>query len=239
MSEHDFENLLLHPVAYVHTDFPEKFGIPRQGAVVKNLKGTLELTEAFRKPGIFKGLEQYSHLWLIWGFSANTSAEWSPTVRPPRLGGNARMGVFATRSPFRPNPLGLTAVRIEAIHEDIYRIDIAGTDFKDGTPVYDIKPYIPYGDAIPEAASGFTAAPLPHLKTVFPEAVREKFPKEKYETLREILAADPRPAYQRDPDRIYGLSYAGFDVHFQVKENTVIVLDAVERSVSSVQKADQ
>ena len=222
-----FESLEVKPVAIVHTDFPEKFGIPRQADIIKDLKGTIVLTPDYQKPGVFHGLSQYSHLWLIWGFTLSKPG-WSPTVRPPRLGGNVRMGVFATRSPFRPNPLGLSAVRIEEIDEDNYSIRIRGVDLVDGTPVYDIKPYIPYSDSIPDAEEGMAALPRPRLTVEIPDNLKEKIPADVLSTLTLILAQDPRPAYQQDESRIYGLKYAGMNVRFTVRADQVLHVVSID-----------
>lgn len=222
-----FDSLVLKPVAIVHTDFPEKFGIPRQADIVKDLKGTIVLTQQYRKPGIFHGLSQYSHLWLIWGFSLSKPG-WSATVRPPRLGGNVRMGVFATRSPFRPNPIGLSAVRIEHINENNYTIDIRGVDLVDETPVYDIKPYIPYSDSISDAKEGMASMPQPRLKVDIPDHLKETIPKDYLDTLTAILAQDPRPAYQQDESRVYGLRYASMNVRFTIDHDHILHVISID-----------
>ncbi len=209
----------IQPVAHVRSDFPTKFGIPRQSGLVDELEATVIFEPEYRNPDMLRGLEGFSHIWLIWEFSA--SKGWSPTVRPPRLGGNARLGVFATRSPFRPNPLGLSPVRLARIERTkafgpVLRI--RGADLMDGTPIYDIKPYVPYADAIPDALGGFAVTPAAEALTVnLPPALLERVPEEKREALRAILAHDPRPAYQRDANRTYGLDFAGFRIRFQVQ----------------------
>ena len=223
----------LQNIARIRTDFPEKFGIPRQSGVVAELKGKIVFEPGFRNPDILKGLEEFSHLWIIWEFSENLdeegNARWSPTVRPPRLGGNERKGVFATRSPFRPNPIGLSVVKIERITEEDGNgpvIYVLGADMVDNTPIYDIKPYIPYADSIPDAKGGFTDSTEYKTLDVKWETANE-IPDEIKDSLTKILSNDPRPHYQNDPDRIYGMSYAGYEVKFKVDGNTVFVLDII------------
>jgi len=223
----------LQNIARIRTDFPEKFGIPRQSGVVAELKGKIVFEPGFRNPDILKGLEEFSHLWIIWEFSENLdeegNARWSPTVRPPRLGGNERKGVFATRSPFRPNPIGLSVVKIERITEEDGNgpvIYVLGADMVDNTPIYDIKPYIPYADSIPDAKGGFTDSTEYKTLDVKWETANE-IPDEIKVSLTKILSNDPRPHYQNDPDRIYGMSYAGYEVKFKVDGNTVFVLDII------------
>ncbi len=215
------------PIAHIRTDFPEKFGIPRQSGLVESLTGTIVMEPAYRNPDAFRGIEGFSHLWLIWQFSENIRDTWSPTVRPPRLGGNTRMGVFATRSPFRPNHLGLSAVRLLD-----YTVDrkwgpvltVAGADLMDGTPIFDIKPYHPQADAHPEASGGFTQINRDYtLDVEIPEPLLALVPPEKREALRGVLSQDPRPPYQHDPERLYGMSFAGLSVRFRVEGNTLIV----------------
>ena len=213
-------------IAKIHTDFPTKFGIPRQSGLVEELKGRIVFEPEFHSPDAIRGLDGFSHIWLLWKF--NTPAEnHSLTVRPPKLGGNTRMGVFATRSPFRPNPLGLSCVRLESIE---YRtsegpvLHVAGADMMDGTPIYDIKPYLPYVDAHPEAKGGFAEEVKDYrLKVEFPEEWLEMIPEEKRAVLLEILAQDARPSYQKDEERIYGMEYAGFDIRFRVCEGVLRV----------------
>ena len=223
---------VIRPIAYMKSDFPTKFGIPRQSGLVDSLRSTIVFEPAYRNPDALRGLEDFSHIWLIWQFSEAVRTDWTPTVRPPRLGGNTRMGVFATRSPFRPNSLGLSCVRIvglEQTEENGTVIHVAGADLMDGTPIFDIKPYIPYGDCHPEALGGFTATAGDFLlKVDFPQALLEKLPKEKQEATLELLSHDPRPSYQALPDRIYGLSFAGFDIRFSVDNNTLYVKEVIE-----------
>ncbi len=213
-------------IAVVHTDFPEKFGIPRQSGLAET-RGVIEFEKPFRDPAAVRGLEGFSHIWLLWEFSENADAGWSPTVRPPRLGGNMRMGVFATRSPFRPNPIGLSCVKLEKIDfdcENAPRLIVRGADMVDGTPIYDIKPYLPHADCIPEATGGF-AAPLTayQLRVEIPDAI----PFDRKEELIKILEQDPRPSYHND-DREYGMSFAGHTVRFFVKDGTLFVT-AIEK----------
>ena len=208
-------------IARIHNDLPEKFGLPRQAGLAPSLRAKVVFEPAYRIPEALRGLEAFSYIWLIWGFSE--SEGWSPTVRPPRLGGNVRMGVFATRSPFRPNPIGLSSVRLEGIEKDGANglvLVVSGADLMDGTPIYDIKPYLPGVDAHPDAADGFVGAHRQVLLDVdiAPE-LAAKLTENQLAALREILAQDPRPAYHNDPGRVYGLAYAGLDVRFSVTEN--------------------
>ena len=208
-------------IARIHNDLPEKFGLPRQAGLAPSLRAKVVFEPAYRIPEALRGLEAFSYIWLIWGFSE--SEGWSPTVRPPRLGGNVRMGVFATRSPFRPNPIGLSSVRLEGIEKDGANgpvLVVSGADLMDGTPIYDIKPYLPGVDAHPDAADGFVGAHRQVLLDVdiAPE-LAAKLTENQLAALREILAQDPRPAYHHDPGRVYGLAYAGLDVRFSVTEN--------------------
>ena len=220
----------LRPIARVHTDFGSKFGVPRQSGLVPELAAVLEFEPGFRSPEAVRGLEAYSHIWLIWQFSENADRGWSPTVRPPRLGGNKRVGVFASRSPFRPNPLGLSCVRLLEVKLDQERgpiLLLGGADLVDGTPVYDIKPYVPYADSYPDAAGGFTdEVAWKPLEVDFPPELLERVPEEKRAALRGVLAMDPRPAYQEDPERIYGLAFAGLELRFSVAEGRLRVLSA-------------
>ena len=217
----------IRPIAHIRTDFPEKFGIPRQSGLAEHLLGKIVFEEEFRNQDAFRGLEEFTHLWLIWEFSANKHDAWQPTVRPPRLGGNAHMGVFATRSPYRPNPLGLSCVEISSIELQTPEgpvIYVKGADLMDGTPIYDIKPYIRYADSHPEAKGGFTDTAGDFLlDVVFPEELLKQLPKDKREAAVAVLTHDPRPSYQRKPDRVYGLTFAGFDIRFKVNENTLTV----------------
>ena len=212
-------------IARIHNDFPTKFGIPHQSNRLSALKATIVFEPEYRVTEAFRGLEDYDYIWLIWQFSEAVRENWSPTVRPPRLGGNTRMGVFATRSPFRPNSLGLSSVRLEEIeyHSDLGTVlHISGADLMDGTPIYDIKPYLPYVDSHPEAKGGFTDHIEEHiLKVEFPEELLQKIPESQREALIEVLANDPRPRYQKNPERVYGIAYGENDVHFKVREESV------------------
>ncbi|MCQ2060322.1 MAG: tRNA (N6-threonylcarbamoyladenosine(37)-N6)-methyltransferase TrmO [Fibrobacter sp.] len=217
-------------IARIKSDFPEKFGIPRQSGILKSLRSTIQFTPEFRNADALRGLEGFSHLWLLWIFSENIRDSWSPTVRPPRLGGNKRLGVFATRSSFRPNPIAMSCVKIEEIRFDIPEIVVSGADLMDGTPIVDIKPYLPYADAIPDATGGFAeAVRFNNLEVEIAASDLAKLPEEKREPLRLILEEDPRPHYQADPERIYGFHFAGFEVKFKVNENKL--------SVVSIEKA--
>lgn len=218
-------------IARLHNDFPTKFGIPRQSGVVADLPATIVLEREFRNPDALRGLEDFSHLWLIWGFSQVKQKDWSPTVRPPRLGGNTRLGVFATRSPYRPNPLGLSAVRLGEIQQHPTLgpvLHVLGADLMDGTPIYDIKPYLPYADCHPDATGGFAGeAPAPVLEVVIPDRWLRQLPEDCAEQLRQVLALDPRPAYQQDPARVYGMPYAQWDVRFRVAGQVLTVVEIV------------
>ena len=220
------ETVAIKPIARMRSDFPSKFGIPRQSGLVQELRSTIVFEPEFRNPDTLRGLEDFSHLWLIWQFSEAVRTNWSPTVRPPRLGGNTRMGVFATRSPFRPNNLGLSCVRLlgtEQTSEGMV-IHVAGADLMDGTPIFDIKPYISYSDCHPDALGGFTATAGDFLlKVDFPEDLLKQLPEGKQEAAKAVLSHDPRPSYQRDPERVYGLPFAGFDIRFTVKDDTLTV----------------
>ena len=226
------ENVCIQVIARMRSDFPTKFGIPRQSGLVDALRSTIIFEPEFRNADALRGLEDFSHLWLIWQFSEAVRQEWSPTVRPPRLGGNIRMGVFATRSPFRPNNLGLSSVKLIGLEETRDYgtvIHVAGADLMDGTPIFDIKPYIPYGDSHPEATGGFTDTAGDFLLQVnFPASLLQKLPSDKQDAAIGILSHDPRPSYQRKPDRIYGVSFAGFDIRFSVKDDTLSVLEVNE-----------
>ena len=221
------ENVNIQVIARMKSDFATKFGIPRQSGLVQQLRSTIVFEPEFRNPDTLRGIEGYSHLWLIWQFSEAVRTEWSPTVRPPRLGGNTRMGVFATRSPFRPNNLGLSSVRLLGIEETKEYgtvIHVSGADLMDGTPIFDIKPYIPYGDCHPDATGGFTDTAKDFvLKVEFPEEQLIKLPEEKRAAAIGVLSHDPRPSYQKDSQRVYGLTFAGFDIRFTVKDNTLTV----------------
>lgn len=213
-------------IAAIYTDLPDKFGIPRQSGLVPALKGRIVFEPEYRSPEAFRGLEGFSHIWLLWQFSGNVSAKWSPTVRPPRLGGDTRMGVFATRSPFRPNPLGLSCVRLDAVKtgKDGPELEVSGIDLADGTPIYDIKPYLPYTDAHPEASSGFAGAYTDYgLKVAISDGLMNLIPHDKREALVGILSNDPRPSYQHDAKRVYGLTFAGWNIKFTVEGNVLTV----------------
>lgn len=222
-------------IARMKSDFPTKFGIPRQSGLVEQLRSTIVFEPEFRNADTLRGIEDFSHLWLIWQFSEAVRDEWSPTVRPPRLGGNTRMGVFATRSPFRPNAVGLSSVRLLGVeHTKEYGtvIHVGGADLMDGTPIFDIKPYIPYADIHTDATGGFTATAEDYLLDVnFPEELLNKLPKEKREAAIAVLSHDPRPSYQADADRVYGLTFAGFDIRFTVKEKQLEVTDVLKASL--------
>ena len=219
-------------IARIRTELPEKFGVPRQSGLVPQLRGTIVFEPAYRNPDALRGLEGFSHLWLIWEFSKARREAWSPTVRPPRLGGNQRLGVFATRSPFRPNPIGLSCVRLVSI--DLHTpegpvITVAGADLMDGTPIYDIKPYLPYADCRPEALGGFAPAPAgARLAVDIPPELLERVPEDKRAALAGVLSQDPRPSYQHDPERVYGMAFAGLEVRFQVQGDQLNVV-SVER----------
>ena len=220
-------------IARMHSDFPTKFGIPRQSGLVEELRSTIIFEPEFRNPDALRGIEDFSHLWLIWQFSEAVRGQWSPTVRPPRLGGNTRLGVFATRSPFRPNALGLSSVKLLGVEKtEKYGtvLHVGGADLMDGTPIFDIKPYIPYGDCHTDATGGFTdTADDFLLKVDFPEALLKTLPEDKQEATIGVLSHDPRPSYQRKPGRVYGLTFAGFDIRFTVDADTLTVIDVQER----------
>ena len=217
----------MHIIARMRSDFPTKFGIPRQSGLVSELRSTIVFEPEYRNADALRGLEDFSHLWIIWQFSEAVREDWSPTVRPPRLGGNTRMGVFATRAPFRPNAIGLSCVEILGIEQTNDQgtvVHVGGADLMNGTPILDIKPYIPYSDCHPEAAGGFTQTAGDFLLDVnFPAELLEKIPETKREALLGVLSHDPRPAYQKDSDRVYGLTFGGYDVRFTVKESILHV----------------
>lgn len=223
------ETMEMHPIAHMRSDFPTKFGIPRQSGLVEELRSMIVFEPEYRSEDALRGIEDFSHLWLIWQFSQAVREGWSPTVRPPRLGGNTRMGVFATRSPFRPNKLGLSCVRLlEVKHTQQYGtvLIVGGADLLDGTPIFDIKPYIPYSDSRPEAAGGFTDRVGDFLlKVDFPQELLKKLPPDKQAAAIGVLSHDPRPSYQNQPGRVYGLSFGGFDIRFTVEEETLTVLN--------------
>ena len=216
-------------IARIHTDFPTKFGIPRQSGIIASLQGRIVFEPEYRNPEAVRGLEDFSYIWLLWEFSKAVRDTWSPTVRPPRLGGNVRKGVFATRSPFRPNPIGLSSVRLEKVDIDpklgpvLY---VSGADLMDGTPIYDIKPYITYTDSHPDAVSGFASTPAEFLLEVdFPEAMLQKVPEYQRQSLIDVLAHDPRPQYQDDPKRVYGMAFDKLEVKFRVQEGQIKVVE--------------
>lgn len=219
----------VEPIAYIKTDFSSKFGIPRQSGLVDELEAKIIFEPQYRIPEAFRGLEGYSHVWLLWQFSECADKEWSPTVRPPRLGGNKRMGVFASRSPFRPNSIGLSCVKLISIDETEENgtvLTVSGADLLDGTPIIDVKPYLPYVDSHPEASGGFALQEKEgSLDVVFPTELLSDIPADKQEALKAVLKQDPRPQYQNDPERIYGLEFAGYDVRFKVKENLLSVVE--------------
>lgn len=226
------EDVNIQIIARMHSDFPTKFGIPRQSGLVEELESTIVFEPEFRNDDTLRGIEGYSHLWIIWQFSQAVRQEWSPTVRPPRLGGNTRMGVFATRSPFRPNNLGLSCVKligVERTESNGTVLHVAGADLMDGTPIFDIKPYIPYSDSFPDAAGGFTDTAEDFLLQVdFPQHLLNLLPESKQQAAIGVLSHDPRPSYQRKPGRVYGLNFAGFDIRFTVEEKTLTVCEVVK-----------
>lgn len=217
-------------IAYIYTDFPEKFGIPRQSGLVPELKGTIVFEPEYRSPEAVKGLEGFNYIWLLWQFEGVEREKWSATVKPPRLGGNKHVGVFATRSPFRPNPIGLSSVRLERIEmtDKGPVLHVAGIDLRDKTPIYDIKPYLPYADCHMDAREGFAGEVKDyHLEVNFPKELLMKIPEEKQEALIEVLKQDPRPSYHSDTNRQYGVSFAGFDVRFKVEKQVLEVVEIV------------
>lgn len=226
------EEITIKPIARMHSDFASKFGIPRQSGIVEELRSTIVFEPEYRNSDALRGMDEFSHLWLIWQFSAAVRTDWSPTVRPPRLGGNARMGVFATRSPFRPNHLGLSCVKFLGLEETAEFgtvIHVGGADLMDGTPIFDIKPYIPYADCHPEALNGFTGGTEGEILEVsFPAELLEILPQAKQAALIGILAHDPRPSYQKDAQRIYGFNFAGFEIKFRVEESLLTVVDVTK-----------
>lgn len=219
--------MTLQPIAYIHSDFPTKFGIPRQSGVVGELEAEIVFLPSYRQEEAFRGLEGFTHLWLIWGFSQAVREGWSATVRPPRLGGNEHMGVFATRSPYRPNPLGLSSVRLLRVEHDAKRgvvLHVAGADLMDGTPIYDVKPYVGYTDSHPDAAGGFTdRVSMKLLEVDCPGEYLNKLPQGKRSALLGVLANDPRPRYQHDPQRVYGFFFSDYEVKFSVDEPRLTV----------------
>lgn len=223
------EQLTMHIIANIHSDFPTKFGIPRQSGLVEELTAKIVFTPDYRAPEAVRGLEDFSHIWLIWQFSKAVREHWSPTVRPPRLGGNTRLGVFATRSPFRPNAIGLSCVRLLKVEPNTPEgpvLTVAGADLMDGTPILDIKPYIPYADCQMEATGGFTdTAGEFLLKVEFPPELLSMVPEDRREALIGVLRHDPRPSYQRKPERVYGMEFAGWNIRFRVAEDVLTVVE--------------
>jgi tRNA-Thr(GGU) m(6)t(6)A37 methyltransferase TsaA len=221
------ESLNMKIIARINTDFPTKFGIPRQSGLADGIKARIVFEPEYRNPYALRGLEGFSHIWLIWEFSAAVRKGWSPTVRPPRLGGNTRMGVFATRSPFRPNAIGLSCVKLDSIDLDTALgpvLNVSGADLMDKTPIFDIKPYLPFTDSHPDALGGFAESCKEYALTVdFPEKWLCLIPEDRRKALIQVLAQDPRPSYQNDPERVYGFEFAGFDVKFKVKDGVLSV----------------
>ena len=214
----------IEPIAYFRSPLTSKFGVPRQSGIVSELRGRIEFVAKYRQVEALRGLEAYDYLWLIWGFSENVDAQKHPTVRPPLLGGNQRVGVWASRSPFRPNNLGLSSVRIAGIDMEYMTIEVLGGDLMDGTPIYDIKPYLSYADSHPEARGGFTDNhQWQQLEVVMPEELRQLFPIADLEVLRQTLALDPRPHYQQDASRQYGMPFMGYDIRFHVVDRTLFI----------------
>lgn len=223
----------MKPIAHIHSDFPTKFGIPRQAGLVDGLCATVVFERSYRVPEALRGIEGFSHLWLLWEFSQAKRADWSPTVRPPRMGGNVRLGVFATRSPFRPNPIGLSCVKLEGVElssPDGPVLHVSGADLMDGTPIFDVKPYLPYADCHPDAVGGFAGqAPERRLAVDIPPALLEQIPEDRRTALAGVLALDPRPLYQADPDRVYGFGFAGLEVRFTVRNGVLTVTDVIHQ----------
>ena len=224
-------DITIRPIAFMHSDFATKFGIPRQSGLVAQLRSTIVFEPEYRNDDALRGIEDFSHLWIIWQFSEAVRDGWSPTVRPPRLGGNTRMGVFATRSPFRPNNLGLSCVKLLGVEHTADHgtvLHVGGADLMDGTPIFDIKPYIPYSDSHPDAKGGFTDTAGDFLLQVeFPDALLQKIPQDKRDAAIGVLSHDPRPSYQRKPGRVYGLTFAGYDIRFTVEQDVLTVIEVL------------
>lgn len=222
----------MKPIGKIYTDFSTKFGVPRQSGLCSELTGRIVFDPEYRREEAFRGLEDFSHVWLLWQFSEAVRDEWTPTVRPPRLGGNKRMGVFATRSPFRPNNIGLSCVKLEEIsldEDDSPVLYVSGIDMMNGTPVYDIKPYVPVADCIPEATDGFTSVTKDYsIGVEFPEKLLNILPEEKRSAAVKMLSLDPRPSYIGDENRIFGVEFAGFDIRFKVRDNILTVTDVIK-----------
>jgi len=225
---------MMEKIATFRSPFATKFGVPRQSGVVPELEGEIVFEEGYRIPEALRGLEGFDYIWLIWSFSANADRGWQPTVRPPRLGGNRSMGVFATRSPFRPNHLGLSSVKISSIDAEHMVIHVKGADLMDGTPIYDIKPYVTYADSHPDARSGFVdASEWDGLEVVFPDELRSPFTDDQVQALIHTLSLDPRPHYRQDGERVYGFVFSGHDVRFKVQENVLTVVDVVRVDIDA------
>ncbi len=225
------DTFVIEPIAHIESDFADKFGIPRQAGLVDALEARIVFEEKYRNSDALRGIDGFSHLWLIWQFSASVRADWSPTVRPPRLGGNERMGVFATRSPFRPNALGLSCVRLVRVEHDPKlggTLVVAGADLMDGTPIFDIKPYVAYADAHPDARCGFAGAPPAGIAVDIPPALLARVPEGKRAALRGVLAGDPRPRYQHDAARVYAMDFAGLNIKFTVSDDDTLTVVDIE-----------
>lgn len=222
----DENSININIIGHVRSDFPEKFGIPRQSGRIKKLRSVIVLNGKYKSPEALRGLEGFSHLWVLWIFSQTPTGKWSPTVRPPRLGGNRRMGVFATRSPYRPNPIGMSALEIEKIEPEKGEITVLGGDILDGTPIIDIKPYLPSADRIDNAVGGFADGALSHrLNVAFGKGTVGVLSEDEQDLICDILADDPRPSYQNDPDRIYGMDYADISIKFKVNGNDLTIIE--------------
>lgn len=222
----------LRVIARIHTDFPSKFGIPRQSGLVRELVGEIVFEPEYRRPEALLGMEEFSHIWILWEFSETRREDWSATVCPPRLGGREKRGVFATRSPFRPNPIGLSCVKLEQVvreGDDAPKLLVSGIDLMDGTPIYDIKPYLPYADAHPEALGGFGQAHREDgIEVIFPQELLGRLPEEKREAVLHVLQQDPRSAYNKQPEYVYGMAFAGYDIRFRVADDVLTVCDVIE-----------
>ena len=227
------QEISMRPIAHIRTDFPEKFGIPRQSGLVKDLTARVVMEPEFANPDAFRGLEEFSHIWLLWLFSESGENTWSPTVRPPRLGGNVRKGVFASRSPFRPNRIGLSCVQLKEIRMESGLgpvLIVQGADLMDGTPILDIKPYHAGADCHPEATAGFTSENVDYrVKVIFPEGLLARIPADKRESLKGVLSEDPRPAFHHDPERVYGMSFGKHEIHFRVRDKVLTVVSVENR----------
>lgn len=240
MSEKRFtesDDLTLKVIARIYNDFPTKFGLPRQSGLASSLISKIVFESEYRLPEALRNIEEYSHLWLIWGFSEAFGENWSPTVRPPRLGGNKRVGVFATRAPYRPNPIGLSSVKLEGIEKtaDGHILIVSGADIMNGSPIYDIKPYLPYVDIHADASDGFTSFTKDfRLDVDFPKELLERIPEKQRDALLEVLSGDPRPSYHRDPNRVYGLAYSKYDVKFTVNDRLLKVVEISDRKNDNI-----